>query len=296
MINVGDWVASSNPNKPDDTYIDILVDGRTFAKGKYPDLERVKPSWVQGSNLVIPDISARFFRQANGTYTQDKILEDAIRNITGDFNLRLFAEYGPSSTTDVSLYRQSTRSTYLQEHMNFSCNNSFYNSNSKNGVGFDASRVVPTAEENRPKMFAVKYYLKAIDADYNAVDYLYPVGSVYMCFDEISPKDKFKYGEWEEITGKMLIGVDPDDSTMSAPGMTGGSKEVQLTVEQLPEHDHDVTVPTLQWPDEQQKVQTAGYSAKHHSMLASKSGKTGKNQPINVMNPFIAVHMWRRTA
>lgn len=282
MINVGDWVASSNPNKPDDTYIDILVDGRTFAKGKYPDLERVKPSWVQGSNLVIPDISARFFRQANGTYTQDKILEDAIRNITGrlDIFVALANGHGP----------------FYIDYNDQGNYGSLPGDQGKGWAGFDASRVVPTAEENRPKMFAVKYYLKAIDADYNAVDYLYPVGSVYMCFDEISPKDKFKYGEWEEITGKMLIGVDPDDSTMSAPGMTGGSKEVQLTVEQLPEHDHDVTVPTLQWPDEQQKVQTAGYSAKHHSMLASKSGKTGKNQPINVMNPFIAVHMWRRTA
>lgn len=286
MINVGDWVASSNPNKPDDTYIDILVDGRTFAKGKYPDLERVKPTWVQGSNLVIPDISARFFRQANGTYTQDKILEDAIRNITGQ-HYAIYNTYAGVGTSALGTFTNLNGMGYK-----------YNNGDIFTGgiVSFDASRVVPTAEENRPKMFAVKYYLKAIDADYNAVDYLYPVGSVYMCFDEISPKDKFKYGEWEEITGKMLIGVDPDDSTMSAPGMTGGSKEVQLTVEQLPEHDHDVTVPTLQWPDEQQKVQTAGYSAKHHSMLASKSGKTGKNQPINVMNPFIAVHMWRRTA
>ena len=280
MLKAGDWVVSSRTTKPDDTFIDPYTEGYTFPKTKYPDLAAAKPNWVKGTNIVIPDVNNRYFRQAGASGVQDVLYGDAIRNIRGD------ADSGSKPTgvgysTDRTGYRASEAGTHQIKGWT--------------QIGFDASRVVPTANENRVHTFTVKYYLKAINADYSAIDYLYPVGSVYICFDEVSPRDKFKYGEWEEINGKMLFGVDPTDNTMSTSGMTGGQKKVTLKVEQLPEHTHDVSVPTLQWPEEQQNVQTSGYSAKHHSLLASKTGPTGKNQPIDLMNPFIICHIWRRT-
>ena len=283
MLKAGDWVVSSRATKPDDTFIDPLTEGYTFPKTKYPDLAAAKPNWVQGTNIVIPDVNNRYFRQAGGSGAQDVLYGDAIRNIRGDFHDG-FSEiigYATEPFYVVSSNKKGSNGTA-------SDNDNCY-------IGFDASRVVPTANENRVHTFTVKYYLKAINADYSAIDYLYPVGSVYICFDEVSPRDKFKYGEWEEINGKMLFGVDPTDNTMSTSGMTGGQKAVTLKVEQLPEHTHDVSVPTLQWPEEQQNVPTSGYSAKHHSLLASKTGPTGKNQPIDLMNPFIVCHIWRRT-
>lgn len=74
------------------------------------------------------------------------------------------------------------------------------------------------------------------------LDSVYPIGSVYISANGANPNDIIG-GTWEEFaTGRTLIGYDQSDDDLTETGMTGGEKTHVLTVDELPEHNHDVTV------------------------------------------------------
>lgn len=53
------------------------------------------------------------------------------------------------------------------------------------------------------------------------LDAVYPVGSVYISFNETSPKTLFGFGEWSKIEGRFLFASD----SRHASGTTGGSND-----------------------------------------------------------------------
>ena len=54
-------------------------------------------------------------------------------------------------------------------------------------------------------------------------DIIYPVGSIYMNVNKINPKLLFG-GEWTQIKGKFLVGVDTSDTDFNTSEKIGGSK------------------------------------------------------------------------
>ena len=71
------------------------------------------------------------------------------------------------------------------------------------------------------------------------LDIIYPIGSIYETMDEsFNPVTSFG-GTWERIKGKVLVGVDEDDSSFSSSGLTGGEKNHTLTTSEMPSHNHD---------------------------------------------------------
>lgn len=56
------------------------------------------------------------------------------------------------------------------------------------------------------------------------VNLLYPVGSIYISINSTNPGNIFG-GTWERIKGKMLVGVDEDDTDLNESGKIGGAKE-----------------------------------------------------------------------
>jgi microcystin-dependent protein len=67
----------------------------------------------------------------------------------------------------------------------------------------------------------------------------WPVGSVYIAVDAVSPATKFGGGTWAFLgAGRTLVGFlegDPDFGTLEG---TGGAKTVTLTEAQIPAHTH----------------------------------------------------------
>ena len=64
-----------------------------------------------------------------------------------------------------------------------------------------------------------------------ALNAIYPIGSIYMSMNGTNPSQLFG-GTWEQIIGRFLW------ATNSTPGLTGGSKNHTLTVEEMPTHTH----------------------------------------------------------
>lgn len=112
----------------------------------YPDLAN-----LYGAN--VPDFRGKFVRAwDNGagidSESSRSLLSnqnDAIRNITG-----YFTSYFSSTTGAFSGYKNNGKSSLVN-------GSGYYVS----GVTFDASKVVPTAAENRPKNISVMYIIRA---------------------------------------------------------------------------------------------------------------------------------------
>lgn len=154
---------------------------------------------------------------------------------------------------------------------------------------------------------------------------MYPIGSYYMTSVNKNPKDIFGVGVWQQIKGKVLVGVDEADTTFAKAGLTGGEKTHKLTIAEMPSHthiqnshnhtqnshSHPANNPTLMGQNGNTKYGEGGYnimgtiSAKSWSTgatTATNNAATATNQNTggdgehNNLQPFQTAYIWLRTA
>ena len=130
---------------------------------------------------------------------------------------------------------------------------------------------------------------------------VYPIGSIYISVNNVNPGNLFG-GTWASFgEGRVLIGagtgtdVNGKQMTFTA-GATGGEYSHQLTVNEMPSHNHS--------PSSTGKVQIANLgggsyvvadlSQKGNTNWAYKTASTGGNQAHSLMGPYIVGYMWRR--
>lgn len=117
------------------------------------------------------------------------------------------------------------------------------------------------------------------------LDFIYPVGSIYMSVNNTNPTTLFG-GTWERIEDRFLYGA----STDYPLGSTGGEKEVTLTVAQMPSHNHRFQA---QWEAGRATGVYWTYNADKNTGVHYTTN-TGGNQPHNNMPPYLAVYIWKR--
>ncbi|WP_258235644.1 tail fiber protein [Dickeya zeae] len=127
----------------------LKCNGQAFDKNVYPRLAQVYPSGV------LPDLRGEFIRgwdDGRGVDAGRALLStqgDAIRNIVGFIN----GTFMKLDTYTGAFYDNGNRSSSVPT--------STSNGNTNDDVAFDASRVVPTASENRPRNIAFNYIVRA---------------------------------------------------------------------------------------------------------------------------------------
>ncbi|ELE42079.1 phage tail protein [Escherichia coli] len=143
----------------------LKCNGAAFSAEEYPELAKAYPT------NKLPDLRGEFIRgwdDGRGMDTGRAILSaqgDAIRNIYGEFktvnteNYSIWESVGSFKGAVVPL-NPSTNNSY------FSLVRSMVTERSEGGVypkviGLDASRIVPTANENRPRNIAFNYIVRA---------------------------------------------------------------------------------------------------------------------------------------
>lgn len=114
---------------------------------------------------------------------------------------------------------------------------------------------------------------------------MYPIGSVYISFNNVSPSVLFG-GEWESVRGCFLLAENDNYSA----GSTGGEETHTLTVDEMPSHTHALDYASYTSAGNTNFATTSSTNA--HS--SSKIDSTGGSQPHNNMPPYIAVYMWKR--
>ena len=135
----------------------------------------------------------------------------------------------------------------------------------------------------------------------NLIDVVYPVGSIYMSVNTVSPSVLFGFGVWEKIEDKFLLG----SGTTYANGSTGGSADAVIV-----SHSHQSSADgeyIVTSEEDTANNTRVAYSASgnrwvdgqtspsnfHHRTRTNTVGEdgTGKNMP-----PYLAVNIWKRTA
>ncbi|WP_124061629.1 hypothetical protein [Gordonibacter sp. Marseille-P4307] len=133
----------------------------------------------------------------------------------------------------------------------------------------------------------VSQSIKDMGANWDRLaDLLYPVGCIYMSAVNKPPS----FGEWTKIEGRFPLGA----SSAYPAGSTGGEAKHALTASEMPSHTHS---PLL----EGQGGSSGGISfsasgASGGYFAGGYIDKAGGGQAHNNMPPYLAVHMWRRTA
>ncbi|WP_285050019.1 phage baseplate protein [Lactococcus garvieae] len=162
--------------------------------------------------------------------------------------------------------------------------------------------------------------LKALIADM-----VYPIGSYYMSNISTNPAEILGMGVWEQVKGKVIVGVDEDDTDFASAGLTGGEKTHKLTIAEMPSHthiqnshnhtqnshSHPANNPTLMGQNGNTKYGEGGYnimgtiSAKSWTTgatTATNNAATATNQNTggdgahNNLQPFQTAYIWLRTA
>lgn len=122
----------------------------------------------------------------------------------------------------------------------------------------------------------------------------YPVGSVLITTTDTNPGTIIG-GTWTAIEGKFLLA----QSNSHPAGETGGAEKVTLTVNQIPEHVHNLSN-LLKNSGGTDNIGWTGYAFKNSSVhpledvINTKSA--GGGQAHNNMPPYVAVYVWERTA
>ncbi|EFH8151279.1 phage tail protein [Escherichia coli] len=128
----------------------LKCNGAAFSAEEYPELAKAYPT------NKLPDLRGEFIRgwdDGRGVDAGRQLLSsqgDAIRNIEG------FADGGIGMSFDEirgAFYDAGTRSATMA--------NNTTAIGKTDDLGFDASRVVPTANENRPRNIAFNYIVRA---------------------------------------------------------------------------------------------------------------------------------------
>ena len=127
----------------------------------------------------------------------------------------------------------------------------------------------------------------------------YPVGSIYMnCSNATNPGTLLGFGTWTAFgEGRVLIGIDSSDTDFDTAEETGGSKTHTLTEAQLPSHRHQVGsndsgTGTGGAAGNMELVRDAGTG----NGPAVNSSFTGSGDAHTIVQPYIIVYMWKRTA
>lgn len=121
----------------------------------------------------------------------------------------------------------------------------------------------------------------------------HPVGSLYFSENPTSPAELYG-GTWERIEGKFIMGA----SDTYPAGSTGGNATHKQTVDEIAPHAHilgsnttgTISIPAWSWISEMSQIDSERNIYQTFSMSA------GSGKPMDILNPYYSMYIWRRVA
>lgn len=125
----------------------------------------------------------------------------------------------------------------------------------------------------------------------------HPVGSLYISENPTSPAELYG-GTWERVKGKFIMGA----SDTYPAGSTGGSATHTQTINEIASHEHSYsfTVGNAIAGSDFVYFRNGQFSTgskdgdSYKSYYATTS--VGKSKPMNILNPYYSMYIWRRVA
>jgi hypothetical protein len=141
----------------------------------------------------------------------------------------------------------------------------------------------------------------------DALELAYPVGSIYMnASDSTNPSTLLGFGTWTAFgAGRVPVGIDSSDTDFDTAEETGGAKTHTLDLDEMPSHRHGGIYPAgsagLYSEAFDVDNATSGSTLSQEKFTTytggdETDGTQGTTQAHNNLQPYIVVHMWKRTA
>ena len=140
----------------------------------------------------------------------------------------------------------------------------------------------------------------------SALEAAYPVGSIYMnASDSTDPSILLGFGTWVAFgAGRVPVGIDSSDANFNTAEETGGVKTVTLTAAQsgLPAHSHSASAASSYTDGGNGNFPNGGValyndtSQTWNNITINNKAAQNASQAHSNLQPYIVVHMWKRTA
>lgn len=143
-----------------------------------------------------------------------------------------------------------------------------------------------TQTNNRTNAPSIRAVNEAIKKNWLTI---YPIGSIYMCVNDINPSEVFG-GTWVQIKDRFLLAAGDTYNN----GATGGEATHTLTTDEIPPHIHSYYAVTGVMGNYEILGGNDKFCPLDSESKATTS--TGSGQAHNNMPPYLAVKVWKRTA
>jgi len=185
-----------------------------------------------------------------------------------------------------------------------------------NGSASESFSAITAAAGTNTTQVATTAFVETATSAANIADTVYPVGAIFTTVtayaDSAAVVAAIGGTTWVAFAaGKMLIGLDSSDTDFDTVEETGGTKTHTLTESEMPSHQHfivdngtvaesgDITASNTV-----SEIATQGGSTYQSYVMRPGTGDaevglssvTGGDTAHSIMNPYIAVYMWKRTA
>jgi hypothetical protein len=140
----------------------------------------------------------------------------------------------------------------------------------------------------------------------------FPVGAVFIAVVSTNPATLLGYGTWSAFAaGRMLVGIDSGDTDFDTAEETGGAKTSSAVVNHThavtitdPGHTHTQTTSATDGASGRADASSGGTSYSNVANInsattgitASTANPSGGVASFSLMNPYVVVYMWKRTA
>lgn len=287
----------------------------------------IKPGTPTADGNLAVKISGNYFNNTFGAAGVQNILtvKWRIKENDGDYsswNVVTPTITGNTYQTTVNFTGLDYRTTYAIQAV---ATDKIYTVSSPERVT-KSTPVFNWGEDN----FDVNVTFDAAKLSTNVLSLIYPIGSIYMSVNDVSPEILFG-GSWEPIQGRFLLGAGSNGVDVNVTlGQTGGEAKHALTVAELAQHNHGATstysgaaffirhggsagtdtvaagsgctitegASDVTWSN---GFQTTAYSHKLDKVelkgtVSTTVNNTGSGTAHNNMPPYLAVNIWKRTA
>jgi len=134
--------------------------------------------------------------------------------------------------------------------------------------------------------------LNAVGGDVSAA---WPVGAIFISAVSTNPATLLGFGTWSAIgAGKVLIGQNASDTDFDTLGETGGAKTVQASAQTFA--GTAATIPQTGTSAVKVGTSSSNAAAQTHTHSYTPAGTNTPGAATSVVQPYLVVAFWQRTA